>query len=194
MPLVILYQQCSFFQGKKIDKNGRLMIGAPPESIGVACESGWMNAETFLRWLHFQQHVHSSAARPALLILDGHGSHKDLKVIEYARDTRIHMLSTPPHTTHILQPHDRVFFNPYKQAYGSASASWMRQNPGARLTEYDVAGQVNTAFTKVARLEIAQNGFRCTGIQLFDREIFSDLDFLGSALMDTPLIENQADQ
>jgi len=118
-----------------MDKNGRLMIAAPPESIGVAYESGWMNAETFLQWLHFQQHVHSSAARLILLILDGHGSHKDLKVIEYARDNHIHMLSTPPHTTHKLQPLDRVFFKPFKQACVSASASWMRQNPGAHLTE-----------------------------------------------------------
>jgi len=70
----------------------------------------------------------------------------------------------------------------------------MRQNPGARLTEYDVAGLVNTAFTNVARLEIAQNSFRCTGIQPFHHEIFSDLDFLGSALTDIPLIENQAEQ
>ncbi|XP_071635524.1 uncharacterized protein [Temnothorax longispinosus] len=179
----------------KMDKNGRLMIGAPPESIGVACKNSWMNAETFLRWLqHFQQHVHSSAARPILLILDGHSSHKELNIIEYARNNHIHMLSTPPHTTHKLQPLDRVFFKPFKQAYGSASASWMRQNPGARLTEYDIAGLVNTAFTKVARLDIAQNGFRCTGIQPFDRDIFSDLDFLGSALTDIPLAEDQANQ
>ena len=175
-------------------KNGRLMVGTPPESMDVVCESGWMNTETFLQWLHFQQDVHSSAARPVLLILDGHGSHKDLKVIEYARDNHIHMLSTPPHTTHKLQPLERVFFKPFKQAYGSASALWMRQNPGARLTEYIVAGLVNTAFTKVVRLEVAQNGFRCTGIQTCDREIFSGLDFLGSALTDIPLIENLGDQ
>ena len=104
------------------------------------------------------------------------------------------MLSTPPHTTHKLQTLDRVFFKPLKQAYRSASASWMCQNLGARLTEYDVAGLVNIAFTKVARLEIAQIGFRCTGIQPFDCENFSDLDFLGSAVTDIPLIENQADQ
>lgn len=36
------------FQKVKMDKNGRLMIGAPPESISVACKSGWMNAEIFL--------------------------------------------------------------------------------------------------------------------------------------------------
>jgi len=68
-----------------MDKNGHPMIAAPPERIDVAFESDWMNVETFLQWLqHIQQHVHSSAARPVLLILDGHGSHKDLKVIEYA--------------------------------------------------------------------------------------------------------------
>ena len=178
-----------------MDKNGHQMIDAPPESIGIACESGWKNDEIFLQWLqHFQQHVHSSAAYPVLLILDGHGSHKDLKVTEYARDNHIHMLSTPPHTTHKLQLLDRVFFKPFKQAYGSASTLWMHQNPGARLTVYYVAGLDNTAFTKVARLKIAQNCFRSTGIQTFDREIFSDLDFLGSALTDIPLIENQADQ
>jgi len=70
----------------------------------------------------------------------------------------------------------------------------MHQNPGARLTEYDVAVLVNTVFTKVARLETASVGFRCTRIQPFDCEIFSDLDFLGSVLTDIPLIENQADQ
>jgi hypothetical protein len=93
------------------------MIDAPPESISFACECGWMNAETFLQFLqHFQQHVHSSAARPVLLILDGHVSHKALKVIEYARDNHIHMLSNPPHTTHKLQPLDQVLFKSFKQA------------------------------------------------------------------------------
>ena len=69
------------------------------------------------------------------------------------------MLSTPPLTTHKLQPLDRVFFKPFKRAYGSASALWMRHNPSTRLTKCDVAGLISTAFTKVARLEIAQNGF-----------------------------------
>lgn len=164
------------FARKKMDKNGRLMVGAPSESIGVPCESGWMNAETFLLWLkHFQQHTHSSATRPILLILDGHGIHKDLNVIQFARDNHIHMLSTPPHTTHKLQPLDRVFFKPFKQAYGSAAASWMRQNPGARLTDYDVAGLVNMGFTKAARLEIAPKMVAAVQESTLSIKIFSQI-------------------
>ncbi|XP_022834566.1 uncharacterized protein LOC111362224 [Spodoptera litura] len=179
---------------KKMDRNGRLTIGSPPESIGIPSESGWMNAEIFLQWLqHFKKHVHPSEDHPVLLILDGHNSHKDLNVLEFSRENHIHMLSTPPHTTHKLQSLDRVFFKPFKQAYGSAGASWMRQNPGARLTDYDVAGLTNIAFTKAARLEIAQSGFRFTGIQPFNRDTFSDLDFLGLALTDVP-IEDRSSQ
>ncbi|CAG9571813.1 unnamed protein product [Danaus chrysippus] len=140
----------------------------------------------------------SSPGQDVVLYSDNCGGqqknrHKDLNVIEYARDNHIHMLSTPPHTTHKLQPLDRVFFKLFKQAYGAAIASWMRQNYGARLTDYDVAGLTNMAFTKPARLEIAQSGFRCTGIQHFNRDVFSDLDFLGSAMTDIP-IEDRASQ
>ena len=89
------------FRRKRMDKNGSLMVGAPAESITVPHGSGWMNPEIFLTWLqHFKQHVQPSKDNPVLLILDGHGSHKELAVLEYARDNNIHMLSTPPHTTH----------------------------------------------------------------------------------------------
>jgi len=155
------------FPRKKMDKYNRLMIGAPPQSIAIPHESGWMNGDIFLHWLqHFKQHVQPSKENPVLLILDGHASHKELTVIEYARKNYIHMLSTPPHTTHKLQPLDRTFFKPFKSAYASACAVWMRQNPGARITDYDIAALVDSSFTKAARLEIAQNGFKCTGISI----------------------------
>ena len=108
-----------------------------------------------------------------ILLLDGHANHKELTVIEYARKNHIHMLSTPPHTTHKLQPLDRTFFKPFKSAYASASAIWMRQNPGATITDYDIAALVASSFTKAARLEIAQNGFKCTGIYSFNCEMIS---------------------
>ena len=60
-----------------------------------------MNRDIFFKWLeHFQKHVQASKNNPALLILDGHASHKELSVIKYAKNHYIHMLSCPPHTTH----------------------------------------------------------------------------------------------
>jgi len=141
-----------------------------------------------------------SLQKKIMLILDGHASHKELTVIEYARKNYIHMLSTPPHTTHKLQPLDRTFFKPFKSAYASACAVWMRQNPGARITDYDIAALVDSSFTKAARLEIAQNGFKCTGIYPFNREIFSDIDFLPASMTDVAresvysFIESNANQ
>jgi len=46
------------FPRKKMDKYNRLMIVAPPQSIAIPHESGWMNGDIFLHWLqHFKQHV-----------------------------------------------------------------------------------------------------------------------------------------
>jgi len=54
-----------------------------------------------------------------ILILDGHGSHKTLAAIEYARDHGIVMISLPPHTTHELQPLDLTLFGPLKAHYNA---------------------------------------------------------------------------
>ncbi|CAG5012050.1 unnamed protein product [Parnassius apollo] len=168
-----------------MDKNGRLMIGAPPDSIATPQESGWMNGEVFFQWLqHFKQHVQPTETNPVLLILDGHASHKELAVIKYARNHHIHMLSTPPHTTHKLQPLDRTFFKPFKSVFATASSAWMKRNPAARITDYDIAALVDEAFSRAARLDIAQNGFKCTGIYPFNPEIFTDIDFLPSMMTD----------
>lgn len=161
--------------------NERLMINAPNESVGEAQPNGWMNAELFLKWMrHFVKYSNPTELNPVLLILDGHASHKDLDVIEFARENHIHMLSTPPHTTHKLQPLDRTFMKPFKSAYNDACDLWMRSNPAIRISEYEIAGLVASAFNRVSRMDIAVNGFRCTGIHPFDRSVFSDLDFMGS--------------
>ncbi|CAH2226675.1 jg9747 [Pararge aegeria aegeria] len=63
---------------------------------------------------------------------------------------------------------------------------WIRSNAGSRITDYDIAGLVNEAITKVARLDVAVFGFKCTGIYPFDRQIFSDLDYLAADMTNIP--------
>ena len=60
---------------------------------------------------------HCGPDRPQLLILDGHGSHEVLGLLERAKEENIHILSLPPHTTHWLQVLDRSVFGPLSQRY-----------------------------------------------------------------------------
>ncbi|XP_022819194.1 uncharacterized protein LOC111351487 isoform X1 [Spodoptera litura] len=173
----------------------RLMINSPPDSEGVAQPKGWMNNEFFLKWLHhFTKFARPSKESPILLLLDGHSSHKTLEVINWCRDNNIHLISSPPHTTHKLQPLDRSFMKPFKNAYNEQCGMWIRANAGARITEYDIAGLVSDAFKKVARYEIAAAGFRCTGIYPFNENIFSDLDYLPSDITNIPIEESVEEQ
>ena len=97
------------------------------------------------------------------------------------------MLSCPLQTTHKLEPLDKSFMKPFKAAFSEASAKWMRMNPGAKIADYDVFGLVSSAFTKAETLELAQIGFKSTGIFPLGRNIFSNLNYLPSIIIDIPI-------
>ena len=47
-----------------------LMRGSPPDSQGYAVPSGWMDSETFVKWLkHFKEHLLSSENEKVVLLL-----------------------------------------------------------------------------------------------------------------------------
>uniref|UniRef100_A0A6M2DMK8 Putative mariner-21 hm n=1 Tax=Xenopsylla cheopis TaxID=163159 RepID=A0A6M2DMK8_XENCH len=181
-----------FFVFPRQRMNKRLMMNAPAESIGVGQPKGWMNSDFFLQYLRlFIKHTQPTKEKPILLLLDGHCSHRTLAIINFCRENHIHLMSSPPHTTHKLQPLDRTFMKPFKNAYSQQCDLWMRTNAGCRLTDYDIAGLVTEAFIKVARLEIAVSGFKCTGIYPFDRHLFSDLDYLAADMTNIPLEQTE---
>jgi hypothetical protein len=49
-----------------------------------------------------------------MFILDGHGSHVTLEVIEQAQEFGLDMITLPSHTSHALQPLDMACFKPFK--------------------------------------------------------------------------------
>ena len=61
-----------------------------------------------------------SPERPAVLIMDGHGSHFTLELLTYCRAIGLHVVLRPPHTTHILQGEDVVHFAIFKPKYHQA--------------------------------------------------------------------------
>lgn len=58
----------------------------PIGAVGFAQDKGWMNGEVFLKWMqHFVKYAKPSNETNALLLLDGHSSHKSLEVLIFAK-------------------------------------------------------------------------------------------------------------
>ena len=168
---------------RRKNMNDRLMRGAPDGSVGVPSPSGWMDSTIFVKYLnHFIRHVKPSPSNQCLLILDGHVSHKTLDAITLAKENFITMITIPPHTSHRLQPLDVAFFGPLKNRYNRELDKWMLGNPGKRVTEYDIAELFASAYEATASLEKAKSAFRKTGIFPYNADVFSDEDFLPSAV------------
>ena len=117
------------FTRKKM--NDHLLLGSPPCMVGVPTDSGWTDSGrtdsgwtdsgctdsiVFIKWLkHFVDHIKPTPSKKVMLLVDGHISHNSYEAIEYARASRIYMISFPSHTTHKLQPLDKTYFGPLRR-------------------------------------------------------------------------------
>ncbi|KAK7171404.1 hypothetical protein R3I93_003875 [Phoxinus phoxinus] len=157
--------------------------------IGTANRTGWMQEADFIVYLkHFQLHTRSSPECKVLLILDNHPSHLSIEGVNFCRKNGIVLLSLPPHCSHKMQPLDRTVYGPLKKAVNSACDSWMKSHPGMTMTIYDIPGIVKESLPVSATPSNVQEGFRCTGIWPFKRDIFKDHEFSPSLVTDRPLL------
>lgn len=162
-----------------------LLDGGPSESICMVSDSGFVNTELFVNWLHhFKYFARPSQEDPVLLILDNHSSHISLEAVKYARSSNIVMLTLPPHGSHKLQPLDRCLYSPLKTKYSIECDKFMSQHPGRGITQYQVARLFNEAYKKVATMGNAESGFRVTGIFPYDDDLFDESDFAPSFVTD----------
>ncbi|KAB0795100.1 hypothetical protein PPYR_11939 [Photinus pyralis] len=165
------------------------VANGPPGCIGTANKSGWMIQEHFIIFLkHFIKHSRCTKERPVLLILDNHDSHLSLEGIELCGENGVIILSLPPHCSHKLQPLDRSasVYGPFKKYVNSMSDAWMRSNPGKTMSIYDIPGLVRDALPLATTPNNIQSGFRVSGIWPLNRLIFTDDEFLTSAVTDRP--------
>ena len=181
-----------FFVFPRVNFQSQWLATAPPGSAatGHPKATGWMTAENFLEFMkHFELHAKPTAEHPVLMILDNHSSHISIEVLEYAKDHHIIILSFPPHCSHALQPLDRSVFGPLKAYISQAMDNWMRdpQNANKAMTIHILPAMVSYAFPKAFTPQNITAGFRCTGIYPFDRNVFTDLDFMPSTVSDRPL-------
>lgn len=186
VPPMLIFPRVNFKQ--------HMLIGAPNGAIGGANPSGWSTERLFLDFLeHFIGHVKPTTDKPVLLILDNHETHISIESLDLAKENGVVMLTFPPHTSHKLQPLDRTVFGPYKTYYNSAMSGWMLSNPGRPNQIYDVAGLIGSAYNKAFTKENIEKGFKVTGIFPFERNIFTDDEFLSSYVTDRELVQKNTD-
>ena len=101
------------------------------------------------------------SVRPLLLLLDGHSTHYQPKVVRYAN--QVIMLCLPPHTTHETQPLDCGVFAPLK----SHCHDFIQKNPGKVITKF-----FNRLFSQAWLLAVTPSnilaGFKTCGVYPFN--------------------------
>lgn len=159
------------FKGKRVGEKMRADL--PAGALVTCSDSGYMDKDLFYSWIKHFSELRRNGDKPALLILDGHGSHsRSIRALEYAKANNIHILCLPPHTTHWTQPQDRSFFKPLKTYHAHECRKLMRE--GAAITRNDFGKVFTPAYLKTATQAIAVKSFECTGIYPFNRDIFPD--------------------
>ena len=112
-------------------------------------------------------------AGPKLLILDRHGSHLNINIINLCRENNIHLYRLPPHTTHIFQPLDVVIFWPVKSHFNKITQH-------LKLATLGSSNPINcskTNFTRIFKepwesvtVALIKKGFQKCGISPLDRD------------------------
>ena len=143
--------------------------------------SGWINDGLFLQWFKFFL-ASIPPARPVLLIMDGHGTHMSIELIELARANDVHLLCLPSHTTHILQPLDVGVFKSFKSNFSKACSKYLAAHPGRVITSDKLASLVAEAWPfSLSPLNI-MSGFKKTGIYPLNRSEVTDRQIAPSKL------------
>ncbi|XP_040573751.1 uncharacterized protein [Lepeophtheirus salmonis] len=177
----------------RVNYKPRMLVGAPPGSLGLAHTSGWMTASNFILVIkHFVKYSMPTVEDPVLLVLDNHESHLSFSVLDYAKNNNVHLLTIPQHSSNKTQPLDRTIFGPAKCTFDALLYSWGRDHNHQSATIYDMASLMGSAFISAATPRNIIRGFEAAGICPLNPNIFTDVDFALSEVSDRPICPQQS--
>lgn len=160
---------------------------SPKDSVWTYHERAWMNEELGEQWFRNVFLKHCGQERPQLLILDGHGSHETLGLLELAKQEEIIILALPPHTTHYLQPLDRSVFGPFNKAYNKACSNFLSLAPCNIVNKWTFPQMFTSAWEAGLTVQNITSGFRACGIYPYNPAAVPKSAFQPSTVFDRPL-------
>lgn len=141
---------------------------APDKCVWTFQKNGWIDDEIGEKWFDQVFLKFCGPFRPQLLILDGHGSHETMAIIERAIAENIILISLPPHCTHALQPLDRTVFGPLKAAYNEQCSDFLVEHPLHVVNKWTFPTLFRKAWEQAVTAENIKQGFRTCGIAPFN--------------------------
>lgn len=136
--------------------------------------TGWTNDEIGFAYLtqifdRYSKKKCGQSRRWRLLIVDGHGSHINMRFLDWCSTHRILVAVFPPHTTHRLQPLDVSLFSPLATYYSQELNKIIHAYQGLSVvTKRDFFRLFWPAFTKAFSKDNILSGFQRTGIYPLD--------------------------
>ena len=158
---------------KRSDLKEDLIQGEVPDTLYGLSKSGWMDGDLFAKWFHFHFLKHAPSERPILILLDGHSSHYNPKVIREAALAGVILFCLPPNITHIAQPLDVTPFHSLKSYWYNACDQYMSSHPGKKVTIYNFSELFSQAWYQAMIPRTVMSGFRATGVYPFNRRAIS---------------------
>ncbi len=143
----------------------------------ITSPNGWTNDDIGVEWLEkvFDRHTRKKASHGRdyrLLFVDGHGSHLNMRFLEFCYKNRILLMAYPPHSTHRLQPLDVSLFNPLASFYSQNLDDWMAISHGTcTMGKRHFWGLFKPAWDAAFTIENITSGWRKTGLFPLDPDI-----------------------
>jgi len=183
-------------RGKSIGKGWK--DGAPFGTLVKASDSGWINKELFSEFgehfVSFLKNEGLDCGLPHVLLMDNHYAHIfNLQFLELMRRNNIHVFALPPHTTHWLQPLDRVPFGTLKRTWNEEMRLYTRNVAGIKLEKKYFFKIFSPVWQRAMTVDLAQAGFRATGLFPVNRRILPDDAFAPSTVTDRDMPSSSTD-
>ncbi|XP_065671660.1 uncharacterized protein LOC136089536 [Hydra vulgaris] len=177
-------------KGKNVGKGWK--DGAPFGTIVKASDNGWINKDLFVEFgqlfVNNLQRLGLLNGRPHLLIMDNHYSHVfNLEFLNLMKANNIHVFALPSHTTHWLQPLDRVPFGSFKRKWNEGMRLFTRKNAGRKLEKKEFFSLFTPIWQASMTVELAQAGFRATGLFPFNAKAIPEEAFAPSTITERKL-------
>ncbi|XP_057310641.1 uncharacterized protein LOC130648605 [Hydractinia symbiolongicarpus] len=98
----------------ELNLDGNYSASGPTDAVYGKSDNGYMDEDLFFKWFTRLFVPKTKHLGKRILIIDGHGSHINLNLIDAAMENQVILYCLPPHTTHVLQPLDVGLYGPLK--------------------------------------------------------------------------------